>query len=195
MASPLVLIIETGKHKGKQLRLPEGDVTIGRDKEATIRIASSEVSREHARLTVRSDSITVQDLGSRNGTFVNGNPIQKEVSLKPGDLLLIGPMGFRVQDRSLPARKAARDARAKSNPDNALSDDDIAVWLSDDSDSDVGASTGDTTIIKKGRSTQSETPIPPAPKKVFHSVAEEAQDIIRRHLEMLAAREKQAEED
>jgi len=178
------LIIETGKHKGKRLKLPNGESIIGRDEQAQVRIASNDVSRKHALLSVANARIVVRDLGSSNGTFVNGEPIQGDRELQPGDLLVIGPMGFRVPERS-PSETAAADPAAtlKKGPKDKLSDDDIALWLADGSSEPV--SDGDTAVIAM----QSPGGMPdPAPviapkKKTFRSVAEEAADIIRRHRE------------
>ena len=48
------------------------------------------VSRHHARIDVRGDDATVEDLGSKNGTFVNGRPVQRVTPLKDGDEVRIG---------------------------------------------------------------------------------------------------------
>ncbi|MES1204951.1 MAG: sigma 54-interacting transcriptional regulator [Pseudomonadota bacterium] len=71
--------------------LPEqGDVVVGRATESDIQIDSAAVSRRHARLTVRSDSVRVADLGSRNGTRVNGERLVAERTLSYGDIVTFG---------------------------------------------------------------------------------------------------------
>ena len=63
---PPVLIVLSGKHKGKRVRLTEGETVIGRDASAKIRVATHEVSRQHALLIVTDTGVVVRDLGSRN---------------------------------------------------------------------------------------------------------------------------------
>jgi hypothetical protein len=181
------LIVETGKHKGKRLKLPEGEAVLGRDEEAHVRIASEEVSRTHCLLISSPGKLVVRDLGSRNGTFVNGKPIAGDVVLQPGDLLVVGPMGFR-----LPAGEAeAADAKPiptkklnKAEKGSGLSDDEIQAWLG----LGVGEvkSDADTAVMEAAPPSAAPIePIVPQAKKVFRSVAEEAADIIRRHQELL----------
>ncbi len=180
-----VLIVETGKHKGKRLKLPNGEAVLGRDQQAQIRIASEEVSRKHCVIISSVGKILVRDLGSRNGTFVNGKPILADTALRPGDLLVVGPMGFRVpmadaevaDSKPEPAKKVG-----KSDKGQGLSDDEIQAWLGlglDDVKSDT-----DTAVIEAVPRSHMAEPIQPHPKRVFRTVAEEAADIIRRHQAM-----------
>ena len=60
--------------------------------------------------------IVVKDLESRNGTFINDVPVQGEATLKPGDVLRIGPMVFQLLPR--PAEATAPDTRSTSKPWN-----------------------------------------------------------------------------
>lgn len=191
-----VLIVETGKHKGKRLKLPEGETVVGRDPEAQVRIASNEVSRRHCLLIAEGERLRVRDLGSSNGTFVNGVPIQSDYELQPGDLLVIGPMGFRFPGPTSaeavpPATAVPRKAAAGKEKDN-LSDDEIALWLADGSSEQI--SSGDTAVLPVAEGAArpaAQEPIVPPKKKVFRTVAEEAADIIRRHKEALAAKNKE----
>ncbi len=174
------LLIETGKHLGKRLRIPTGEIVVGRDESTSIRIASNEVSRRHCVFHSTRSGLTVQDLGSSNGTFVNGVPITAAVELNPGDLVMIGPMALRLVERAPGLAAARRPARAQSREEEPLSDDDIAAWLSTGSEEEV--SSGDTAVLPTATSLRLQPPIPPSgPRRVFSSVAEEAADIIRRH--------------
>lgn len=196
----LVLVVQTGKYKDKRLKLGDSEVIIGRDEDAAVRIGSSEVSRQHCLLTPTEGGLSVRDLGSRNGTFVDGAPIgqSEEVLLKPGASLTVGPMTFQLVDTS-----AEIKARSESDPtvgkDPSLSDDDIATWLTESDTSDQ-LSTSDTTIIT-GREALSrdDAPIKPPPKREikreFKSVAEEAADIIRRHKLMVEGQDADSESD
>ncbi|MCA9053840.1 MAG: FHA domain-containing protein [Planctomycetaceae bacterium] len=182
------LIVETGKHKGKKLKLPDGECVIGRDEAAQIRIASEEVSRTHCAIVAAGDRIVVRDLGSRNGTFINGRAITEETEFKPGDLLVIGPMGFRRPQAAVTTESGRAGSKGIAKPDQQkLSDDDIASWLSIGSGD--ATSDSDTAVIEVGDAQQVAEPIVPPPKKVFRSTAEEAADIIRRHRESLNSSE------
>jgi len=191
---PPVLIVLSGKHKGKRVRLAEGETVIGRDASAKIRVATHEVSRQHALLIVSESGVVVRDLGSRNGTFVNGIPIAEETTLNPGDTLTTGPMTFELESSEAPKKPLSGiSSLGKAKKDPKASDDDIASWLTDDTGEANPSS--DTTILT-GRAKVADppaaTPVPaPAkprtPKKEFKSVAEEAEDIIRRHMESKAA--------
>jgi pSer/pThr/pTyr-binding forkhead associated (FHA) protein len=69
----------------------DGDLTIGRDPAtADLVLDDSGVSRSHARVAVAGDALTVEDLGSSNGTFVNGEPIGAPVELSDGDAVQVG---------------------------------------------------------------------------------------------------------
>jgi len=185
--NPPVLIVLTGKHKGKRVKLTDTETLVGRDEEARLRIASHEVSRQHCLLVIAREGVIVRDLGSRNSTFINGRPLVDETLLKPGDQLTIGPMSFELAGAES-TEKSGKPVGAKTHRpvDPKASDDDIANWLG--GDSGVGLSTSDTTIIRGSSRPQPDVPPPPPkpPKKEFGSIAEEAADIIRRHKESLA---------
>ncbi|MEI8082998.1 MAG: FHA domain-containing protein, partial [Actinomycetes bacterium] len=77
------------------------DIVIGRDPDATISLADPLVSRHHCRVAWRNADLMVQDLDSRNGTFVNGARITEAV-LRPGDQLSVGNTDLRIaQDYSV----------------------------------------------------------------------------------------------
>lgn len=75
------------------------DVTVlGRREDCDVRIPLGEISRKHCRL-VRDEAegvVRVEDMGSSNGTFVNGQRVQ-QAALQPGDTLQVGPVAFVVQ--------------------------------------------------------------------------------------------------
>ena len=74
----------------REASLREGGNIIGRDREAVLWVDVYSVSRHHARIDVQGDEATVQDLGSKNGTFVNGQPVGEVAAVKDGDLIRIG---------------------------------------------------------------------------------------------------------
>ena len=85
-----------------EIALAEGDNLIGRGPDAQIRIDNPEVSRRHARLTVAGSTVTLEDLGSKNGTHRNGRRLDQPVRLADGDEIWIGlklaALRFRVCD-------------------------------------------------------------------------------------------------
>ena len=79
------------------------DITvIGRREDCDLRIPLGEVSRKHARLVRDGDTIKVEDLGSSNGTYLNGQRMQESL-LAPGDTVQVGPVAFVVQMDGVPA--------------------------------------------------------------------------------------------
>jgi pSer/pThr/pTyr-binding forkhead associated (FHA) protein len=68
---------------------PRATVTIGRSRGCDLRLVGGDASRRHAEITGGSGGFTLYDLGSTNGTFVNGDQIQERV-LEPGDRIQIG---------------------------------------------------------------------------------------------------------
>ncbi|MEX2238625.1 MAG: FHA domain-containing protein [Dehalococcoidia bacterium] len=82
--------------------LPEGEVTIGRADSSDIVLADSQVSRTHARIRVAGDSIRLEDAGSSNGTYVNGERTTA-IELQPGDHIGIGTSDLRLVVRGVEA--------------------------------------------------------------------------------------------
>ena len=169
------LMVQTGKHKGKKIVLPEKEVLIGRDENSFIRMTSTEVSRQHSALTATDKGLLVRDLGSQNGTLVNNVRIEAETLMQPGDLLQIGPIVFELA--------GARPAKS-----GGVIDDDIFGWLSEGDTATELQNASDTTVVKASQIAPA-TP-PPEAKPKFRTLAEEARDIIRRHLESQGEEEK-----
>jgi pSer/pThr/pTyr-binding forkhead associated (FHA) protein len=88
-----VLICLTGDAP-KQFALTKKTVTVGRGPQCDLQIVTHFVSREHARLTVSADATLIEDLGSRNGVFVNSVRVDRR-QLQQGDLVTIGETQFR----------------------------------------------------------------------------------------------------
>lgn len=74
--------------------LRDGDNIVGRGDEADVVVDSASVSRRHARIAVSMRSAAVEDLGSKNGTFVRGERVEGKVSLRDGDEIRVGHVTF-----------------------------------------------------------------------------------------------------
>ena len=70
--------------------LPEGVTSLGRADENDIVLGGDLVSRKHARLLVDGDALRIEDLGSRNGSRINGQPLTGSRELTPGDTVTLG---------------------------------------------------------------------------------------------------------
>jgi pSer/pThr/pTyr-binding forkhead associated (FHA) protein len=75
---------------------------IGRREDCDLRIPLGDVSRKHCRMIREADSLRIEDLGSSNGTYVNGQRIQEAI-LQPGDTVRVGPVLFVLQVDGVPA--------------------------------------------------------------------------------------------
>jgi pSer/pThr/pTyr-binding forkhead associated (FHA) protein len=84
------LVMRTGPESDRVFELQLGVLTIGRDSSNEITINDSEVSRKHARLTAQAGGYILEDLGSTNGTFVNGQRLLGPHLLRAGELILLG---------------------------------------------------------------------------------------------------------
>lgn len=84
----------------RHIRVGSTRFTVGRKPDASLCIPNQTISREHAELTVVDRGILLRDLGSTNGTFVNGVRIQQPCTLHHGDLLQFGQVVFRVIQQS-----------------------------------------------------------------------------------------------
>lgn len=94
------LIINGPGYFETQYDLPEGPTYMGRADENDIVLSGDLVSRKHARLTCQGDSLEVEDLASRNGSKVNGEPLTSLRPLKAGDLLQVGENALLIRQPS-----------------------------------------------------------------------------------------------
>jgi pSer/pThr/pTyr-binding forkhead associated (FHA) protein len=76
-------------------------VVVGRHRWCHVRIASPRVSRRHCRLALDRDGVVVRDLGSTNGTRINGRRVWESV-MRPGDELCIADCHYLLEDLSRP---------------------------------------------------------------------------------------------
>lgn len=84
------LVMRSGPNPGAAYALDASQTTLGRDGTNTISINDAEVSRHHARMTLQGGKVVLEDLGSTNGTSVNGNRISGPHVLKAGEMVSFG---------------------------------------------------------------------------------------------------------
>src|SRR5438309_3875470 len=107
----------SGKYQGGEYPLADsGELVIGRSSELDLVLIEDMVSRKHAQLTLAAGRITIADLGSTNGTFVNGEKVRR-AQLKEGDRILIGTSIFKLVART--AGTTSVDANQPSRTSSA----------------------------------------------------------------------------
>ena len=87
MQAVVLRVEEDGRTRTVRAPVP---ITIGRAPSATLVVSDAQVSRVHARIDVMDGLLSVRDLDSRNGTFVNARPIAAPVALRDGDEIDVG---------------------------------------------------------------------------------------------------------
>lgn len=122
----VTLVVFAPNGKSRSIPLKPGKYIVGRHESATLRIPHPQVSRQHCEIAVETTGVSVRDLKSSNGTFINQTKAQS-AALEPGDLVAVGPFTIGVQINGMPAvidppaaaappRKAAPDALAETPP-------------------------------------------------------------------------------
>jgi pSer/pThr/pTyr-binding forkhead associated (FHA) protein len=92
----LILEIVEGDDAGRQTPLT-GSIEIGREASLALPLDDEQTSRRHARVEAQGDHAVVEDLGSTNGTYLNGQPIEGQRTLRPGDRLRVGLTVFELR--------------------------------------------------------------------------------------------------
>lgn len=134
-----------GSNTGKLIKIPAPKCVIGRGDECHLRPQSDAVSREHCAIITTENEVTVRDLHSRNGTFVNGERVGEEAVLLSGDVLRVGPLEFELQIEQTVAKvkrskvsdikeAVARTAEGGASATSELSD--IGDWLAEGDEAD-----------------------------------------------------------
>jgi DNA-binding winged helix-turn-helix (wHTH) protein len=97
----------------RQIALVEGENVLGRDASATVVLEDESISRRHARVAIVGASATIEDMQSKNGTFLGDQPVEGVSPLKDGDAVRLGTvkMTFRVFPVSDSTQTAEKDAR------------------------------------------------------------------------------------
>ena len=94
-AGSQLLVLEPKEHKGRTYELAD-EVTLGRAASCTVPLDDGYVSQLHARVFPRDGGWMVEDLGSTNGTYLNGSKVTRAVPVKRGDRVKVGATVFEV---------------------------------------------------------------------------------------------------
>lgn len=139
-----------GASTGKEIKIRGPHFIIGRSEECNLRANSDAISREHCQIEVTDDEVLVQDMGSKNGTFVNGEKLNGPHPVGMGDQLRVGPLEFLVTI----SQKAKKAQTVNANSSGTVADSEqgddmggmISDWLSEADEED-----------RKGRVAEPET--------------------------------------
>ena len=122
----LVLFKKDGSQKTFSLR--NDNTIIGRHDDCDLHVPLQAVSRKHCQLIKNNQTVKLLDLGSRNGTHLNGKRIKDETSAKAGDYISIGPLTFLLQINGEPKKiippklVPAKPAQPKAKPQAKVPD-------------------------------------------------------------------------
>lgn len=98
-----LIVMRSGPIPGSSFYLERTEVTLGRDLSNDIPVPDQEISRRHARFLTRTDGVYIEDLGSTNGTFLNGVRISSPQRLNNGNLITLAEatvMSFEWPDQA-----------------------------------------------------------------------------------------------
>jgi pSer/pThr/pTyr-binding forkhead associated (FHA) protein len=106
MNAELVMIGKKGRHK--KISIKTGMTRVGRRPDCQVRIPLPSISRAHCQISNEGGQLTIQDLGSANGTYVNDHQIT-ESQIKAGDRVKIGTVDFVIRVDGRPKKIASVD--------------------------------------------------------------------------------------
>jgi len=148
MKVSLVMLKDNGVVKDFPITL--GQTVIGRREDCDLRIPLKEISRKHALLVVGDKAVSIRDLGSANGTYINNQRVS-EHKLSPGDHIVVGPVVFTVQIDGQPSEirpvKTRLEARVPAIDEQKITlkkprpaeDNDMEISLDDEENDAISA--------------------------------------------------------
>ena len=143
-----ILKVVGGKNDGRQIKISVPEFVIGRGDKAHLKPSSELISRMHCAIRLKDGKVEVEDLGSRNGSFVNDKQLTGPHEAKSGDRLRVGNLNFEILiDPTLSGNKkpkikdvadvAARTVDSKKKKPEGF-DDSVSDWLAVADDSPIG---------------------------------------------------------
>lgn len=112
--APSKLVAQSGPASGQEFSLEGDELVIGRAADNPVSIPDTSVSRKHALVRKTADGWAVSDLGSGNGTMLNGEAIADETPLNDGDVITLGDTELRYAGAGAPAAAAAEEPTSES---------------------------------------------------------------------------------
>jgi len=113
------LVVLSAGFNGRTHELNVDKTTIGRVDDNTFQIADASVSSHHCEIILRGNDVVIHDLGSTNGSFINGEKISESV-LKPGQTLKLGQIELQLVPEGAPIPTSASTAGASAKPAPAV---------------------------------------------------------------------------
>ena len=127
-----------GKNNGREIKISIPKFIIGRGEQAHLRPSSDLISRQHCAISIENGQVTVEDLGSRNGTFVNETQLEGPHVAKLGDVVKVGRLQFEIMiDHAQSGAKkprvnsVAEVAKRTVAAEGGVDEDSITDWLSE----------------------------------------------------------------
>jgi hypothetical protein len=167
------LLIIQGRSGSKAITLGDGVTVVGRQDDCQLRIKSSQVSRKHCELFEKKGLLLVKELGSSNGTYVNGKRVEGQRVLEPGDEITIGKVKFRVAKvgepapppKSKPAKKPGDTAIVEMVANESEGGSDEGFDIEFDTDEDMPAAAAKAPEPPSPAASPAATPLPTRPEK------------------------------
>jgi pSer/pThr/pTyr-binding forkhead associated (FHA) protein len=137
------LVVVGGKQAGTEIPVPTRRFVIGRGEDCHLRPHSKSVSRKHCAILIEKGKAAIEDFDSTNGTYVNGQRVQKRCELKDGDHIMIHRWEFEIklppreEEKTGPMPKVDLQKSADAAPATAAANEDdidISDWLEKDPD-------------------------------------------------------------
>ncbi|MHC4624008.1 MAG: FHA domain-containing protein [Planctomycetota bacterium] len=121
----MVLLKKNGSQK--VFTLPSSVTVIGRRSDCDLHVPLKPVSRRHCQVNRDQGVLKIRDLGSRNGTYLNGERIENEAVVKAGDQIKVGPLTFVLQIDGKPEEIKMAEGAAKESLKKEASEDDLTT--------------------------------------------------------------------
>ncbi|AYF45498.1 MULTISPECIES: GGDEF domain-containing protein [Halobacteriovorax] len=118
---PAALLVVGGELNGTLFDLTEQELTVGRSAKCEIPLEFNGISREHFKLNATEEGYNVEDLGSRNGTFLNNSKIEAPTELQKGDIIKMGAIALKYLPKGDPERLTYDKLQLEANTDGLTS--------------------------------------------------------------------------
>jgi pSer/pThr/pTyr-binding forkhead associated (FHA) protein len=134
------LVVQNGPSRTRKIQVRNSEALVGRRRGCQVRIPSADVSRSHCRLSVQDGYVTVEDLDSFNGTFLNGDRVSSVQPVRPGDRLEVGPVAFVVEYELTKTALRALNQRFPARVSGSAADQEAVPAIVEEDDQPIGLS-------------------------------------------------------